>query len=189
MKRFILIILALAVAAGCCACGRSGGRKSGAKHDAAERSPVVEVEMTMENFYDYFEYHEFHSPTKNDDGVTTSMQILYGFRLKDGYEAANLPEYRDTLKVDFKAEGLIKEGDFTVDFETLEYTGTETKISVEDISEDLVFWPKGNRTEIWAFGLYSKSYVMYFRKMEVTAVSGSIYLLNGPGPAELPPVG
>ena len=76
MKRFILIILALAVAAGCCACGRSGGRKSGAKHDAAERSPVVEVEMTMENFYDYFEYHEFHSPTKNDDGVTTSMQIL-----------------------------------------------------------------------------------------------------------------
>ena len=186
MKRIIAILLALTVAAGCCACGKSGGR-SGSKRGAAEKSPVIEVKMTMDNFYDYFEYHEFHSPTKNDNGDTTSMQILYGFKLKDGYEAANLPEYKDTLKVDFKAEGLIKEGDFKIDFETLEYTGTESKITVEDITEDLVFWPKGNRTEIWAFGLYSKSYVMYFRKMEVTAVSGSIFLKNEPVGGETVP--
>ena len=178
MKRILLIILALAVAAGCCACGNAGRRKSGAKRDASEGSPVMEVKMSLDNFYDYFEYHEYRSPTKNDDGVTTSMQILYGFRLKEGYEAANLSEYKDTLQVDFKAEGLIKEGDFTIDFDTLEYTGTESKITVEDITEDLIFWPKGNRTEIWAFGLYSKSYVMYFRKFEVTSVKGSIYLKN-----------
>lgn len=177
MKRIILILLAVVLAVSLCACGKSG-RKKGANNHYGEISPVVEVKMTMDNFYDYFEYHEFHSPTKNDDGVTTSMQILYGFRLKEGYEAANMSEYKDTLKVDFKAEGLIKEGDFTIDFETLEYTGKEDKISVVDVSEDLIFWPKGNRTEIWAFGLYSKSYVMYFRKFEVTSVTGSIYLKN-----------
>lgn len=178
MKRICLIMLAVLLAVSCCACGRTGRKKRGADNSPADRSPVVEVKLDMDNFYDYFEYHEFHSPTKNDDGVTTSMQILYGFRLKDGFEAANLIEYKDTLQVNFKAEGLIKEGDFTVDFETLEYSGEETKISVVDVSEDLVFWPKGNRTEIWAFGLYSKSYVMYFRSFEVTAVKGSIYLKN-----------
>ena len=47
-----------------------------------------------------------------------------------------------------------------------------------DIEEDLVFWPKGDRTEIWAFGNYSTSYVMYFKTCEVTAVRGSIFLLN-----------
>lgn len=177
MKRVFLIILAALLAVGFCACGKAG-RKNGTNTGLAEKSPVIEVELDMDNFYDYFEYHEFHSPTKNDNGETTSMQILYGFQLKEGYEAANSIEYKDTLQVDFKAEGLIKEGDFTIDFETLEYTGTETKISVVDISEDLIFWPKGNRTEIWAFGLYSKSYVMYFRSFEVTSVKGSIYLKN-----------
>lgn len=170
-------MLAVVLALSFCACGKSERRKHRA-NNTPDRSPVVEVKLDMDNFYDYFEYHEFHSPTKNDDGVTTSMQILYGFKLKDGYEAANLSEYKDTLQVDFKAEGLIKEGSFTIDFETLEYSGTTDKISVVDISEDLVFWPKGNRTEIWAFGLYSKSYVMYFRSFEVTAVNGSIYLKN-----------
>ncbi len=178
MKRVFILMLTVFLAVSFCACGKTGRRKNSAGHDPADRSPVIEVEMTMDNFYDYFEYHEFRSPTKNDDGVTTSMQILYGFRLKEGYEAADLSEYKDTLQVDFKAEGLIKEGDFTVDFESLEYSGTETKISVVDVSEDLIFWPKGNRTEIWAFGLYSKSYVMYFKTFEVTAVKGSIYLKN-----------
>ena len=173
-----LVMLAVILAVSFCACGKTGGRRRGSKNDQADRSPVIEVKLDMDNFYDYFEYHEFHSPTKNDDGVTTSMQILYGFKLKDGFEAANLPEYKDTLQVDFKAEGLIKEGDFTVDFETLEYSGPTDKISVVDISEDLIFWPKGNRTEIWAFGLYSKSYVMYFRSFEVTAVKGSVFLKN-----------
>ena len=178
MKRVFIIMLTMLLAFSFCACGKSGRKKHGTKDDPAESSPVIEVKMDMDNFYDYFEYHEFHSPTKNDDGVTTSMQILYGFILKDGYEAANLIDYKDTLQVDFRAEGLIKEGDFTVDYETLEYSGPETKISVVDISEDLIFWPKGNRTEIWAFGLYSKSYVMYFKTFEVTAVKGSIYLKN-----------
>ena len=179
MKRVMLILLAAVMTVSLCACGKSGRRKNGANHNNAEISPVIEVKMTMDNFYDYFEYHEFHSPTKNDDGVTTSMQILYGFKLKEGYEAANMSEYKDTLQVDFKAEGLIREGDFTIDFDNLTYTGREDKISVVDVKEDLIFWPKGNRTEIWAFGLYSKSYVMYFRKFEVTAVKGSIYLKNG----------
>ena len=178
MKKVLLILLAVLMTVSFCACGKTGRKKHGANNGSAEKSPVIEVKLDMDNFYDYFEYHEFHSPTKNDDGVTTSLQILYGFQLKEGYEAANLIDYKDTLEVDFKAVGLIKEGDFTVDFDTLEYTGTETKISVVDVSEDLIFWPKGNRTEIWAFGLYSKSYVMYFKSFEVTAVKGSIYLKN-----------
>ena len=178
MKKYFIVMLTVLLVFSFCACGGTGRKKHGTKDDQTDKSPVIEVKMDMDNFYDYLEYHEFHSPTKNDDGVTTSMQILYGFKLKDGYEAANLIDYKDTLKVDFRAEGLIKEGDFTVDFETLEYSGQETKISVVDVSEDLIFWPKGNRTEIWAFGLYSKSYVMYFKTFEVTAVKGSIYLKN-----------
>ena len=179
MKRGIAAILILVMFLGLTGCG--SGRKSGSGSSAlssGRKSSVVEVRMTMDNFFDYFEYHEFRSPTKNDNGDTTSMQILYGYRLKDGYKAANLPDYKDTLQVNFKAEGVVKEGSFHINFETLEYTGTENKVEVVDIEEDLVFWPKGDRTEIWAFGNYSTSYVMYFKTCEVTAVRGSIFLLN-----------
>ena len=179
MKKVIAAILAAALLLCLPGCG-SGRKKAsgGSELTSGKQSSIVEVRMTMDNFFDYFEFHEFRSPTKNDNGETTSMQILYGYRLKEGYEAANLPDYKDTLQVNFKAEGVVKEGSFQINFDTLDYSGTADKVEVVDIEEDLIFWPKGNRTEIWAFGLYSKSYVMYFKTCAVTSVRGSIFLKN-----------
>ena len=179
MKRALLMLLCLMMLLSLAGCGGKNRKNAAESADAAgKKSSVVEIRMTMDNFFDYFEFHEFRSPTKNDNGDITSVQILYGYRLKEGFEAANLPDYRDTLQVNFRAEGVVKEGDFTIDFDTLQYTGTESNIQVVDIEEDLVFWPKGNRTEIWAFGLYSTSYVMFFKSCEVTSVRGSIFLKN-----------
>ena len=132
----------------------------------------------MSNFFNYFDYKEYKSATKNDDGTVSSVQILYGFELKDGFEAYNSGEFKDTLTVNFTADGIVYAGDFTVDYETLEYSGTVTSSETRDIEEDLVFWAKGNRTEIWAFGNYSSSYITYLTNFSVTAVEGCIYLKN-----------
>ena len=46
------------------------------------------------------------------------------------------------------------------------------------ISETLPFWPQGNRTMTWQYGFISSSYVTTIQNFTVTAVSGSIFLLN-----------
>ena len=85
MKKAVAAILIMVCFLGLAGCG--SGRKNGSggsTQASGKKSSVVEVRMTMDNFFDYFEYHEFRSPTKNDNGDTTSMQILYGYKLKDG---------------------------------------------------------------------------------------------------------
>ena len=46
------------------------------------------------------------------------------------------------------------------------------------ISETLPFWPQGSRTMTWQYGFISSSYVTTIQNFSVTAVSGSIFLLN-----------
>ena len=183
MKRITAIILALALSLSLCACGKknsaSGGRPGKEQSDPEETpAPVVRIDLNPTNFYDYFVYKEYRSAAKDDDGNIESMQILYGFALKDGFTAAASPEYNDTLKVVFTANGIVKEGSFTIDYDNLTYTGAAGSTEVVPIEEDLVFWAKGNRTEIWAFGNYNKSYVMYLQDFTVKSVSGCIYLVN-----------
>ena len=182
MKRILALMTAAVMLLSLCACGKKKPEPApsdGVSQEEAEKEPVVKVDLTMANFYDYFYYKEFHSAAKSEKtGEINSMQILYGFVLKDGYTAETSPLYDSNLKVVFTATGVMNQGDFTVDFNTLEYTGNITGTDIIDVEEELVFWPKGNRTEIWAFGNYNRSYIMYLTDFRVKSVSGCIYLKN-----------
>lgn len=179
-KRILSLLLACAVLLCLPGCGKKKKTETAAPQQAApEKLPdYVQVSLNMDNFFDYFQYKEFRSAAKDDNGKTTSMQILYGFELKEGYTAANTPEHKDTLKVEFSANAIVKNGSFQINYETLDYTGNVASTDVVPVTKELVFWAQGNRTEIYAYGVYNNSYVIYLQDFRVLSVTGSIWIVN-----------
>ena len=176
MKRRIALLLTVLALLSLAACGKSKASANTSPHDAVDPNSVFEVKISLDNLYDYFEYREFKTSVKGDDGKTSSVQISYGLALKEGYTAANSPEYKDTMSITFTADGVVNSGDFDVDFNTLQYTGTVTQTERSSITESLSFWPKGDRTTTWTYGNYGSSYILYLENFTVTKASGSVYL-------------
>ena len=138
---------------------------------------MIEVKITPANLYDYFEYREFPTTFRGENnGEISNVQVAYGFALREGWTAANDPRHKDTLRITFTAEQVVNQGSFTVDFDTLQWSGTVYSTERKTVEEELVFWPKGDRTSVWTFGNYSDSYVLYLENFTVTSASGSVYL-------------
>ena len=180
IKRIIALLLVLTMALSLCGC-----RKKNKKKDEAVAQPVAtaipndpfEVKLTPENLFDYFYYKEYRKDFRGgDDSKILSSQISYGLQLREQYTAANDPELKDTMKIRFEAAGVVLEGEYVVDFDMLQYTGTTYNATSSLISEELVFWPKGDRTTNWAFGNYSSTYILYLENFRITEVSGSVWL-------------
>lgn len=178
-KRCILFLTVILSAFLFCACAeKEPAASEPAKTEQKNASPVVEVKITLENLYDYFEFREFKTPYKSDEGDVTSMQVSYGLALKDGYTAANTAAHKDTMEIAFTADGVVNSGEFQVDFSTLQYSGSVASTETQPVSGTLKFWPKGDRTVIWPFGFYSGSYAIYLENFTVTSAKGSIFLKN-----------
>lgn len=184
-KYFVLLILLLALCL-LTACGKQK-EKEASEEDVPKGPEIVEVKITGANFYDYFDYKDYPSFATDEDGNITACNLSCGFSLKEGLAAANDPDHKDTLKVSFTADVLSQHGEFSIDFQDaasgtvpryevlwIDPEGTQTGT----ISETLPFWPQGSRTMTWQYGFISSSYVTTIQNFTVTAVSGSIFLLN-----------
>ena len=184
-KYFVLLILLLALCL-LTACGKQK-EKEASEEDVPKGPEIVEVKITGANFYDYFDYKDYPSFATDEDGNITACNLSCGFSLKEGLAAANDPDHKDTLKVSFTADVLSQHGEFSIDFQDaaagtvpryevlwIDPEGTQTGT----ISETLPFWPQGNRTMTWQYGFISSSYVTTIQNFTVTAVSGSVFLLN-----------
>ena len=184
-KRSVLLILLLALCL-LTACGKQK-EKEASEEDVPKGPEIVEVKITGANFYDYFDYKDYPSFATDEDGNITECNLSCGFSLTEGLAAANDPDHKDTLKVSFTADVLSQHGEFNIDFQDassgtvpryealwIDPEGTQTGT----ISETLPFWPQGSRTMTWQYGFISSSYVTTIQNFTVTAVSGSIFLLN-----------
>ena len=184
-KRSVLLILLLALCL-LTACGKQK-EKEASEEDVPKGPEIVEVKITGANFYDYFDYKDYPSFATDEDGNITACNLSCGFSLKEGLAAANDPDHKDTLKVSFTADVLSQHGEFSIDFQDaaagavpryevlwIDPEGTQTGT----ISETLPFWPQGSRTMTWQYGFLSSSYVTTIQNFTVTAVSGSVFLLN-----------
>ena len=160
-------------------CGRQKKKEEDGQEVPAG-PPIVEVRLNTGNFYDYFDYKEYPSYATDEDGNINACNLSYGFALREGYQAANDPDHKDTLRVSFTAEGVSQNGEYVVDFQTLQYSGTTWSEERETISDTLTFWPQGNRTVSYPYGTLSSSYIITFRSMNITDVSGSIFLMARP---------
>ena len=197
MKRFIALLLALTMMLSFSACGKKKKKDKTPENTApAVVAPVpnepFEVKITLDNLYDWFDYKEFRADVKEENtGEVTSCTVNYGLQLKEGFTAANDPKHRDTMTIQFEAEGVVLSGDFQVDFtpEKPAFSGTAATTEHTHVEETLRFWPKGDRTTWWAFGNYSSSNIMYFESFTVTKASGSVWLKRaegGPTPTPIP---
>lgn len=190
MKKILSLALCAAMLLCMCACGKDDepAPDQPAESAAVDYDKVYEVEITPENLLDYFEFKAYRADSKLTDGENageiTSVQISYGFELRPGYTAANYSEHEDTLKIDFTATGVVKSGNFTVDFNTLEYSGEALTSETVPIEDSLSFWPKGDRTTTYPYGNYSDSYVIYLENFNLSSVSGKVYLKLAPPEAE-----
>lgn len=185
MKRFFICILAFFLLLSLPACGKKKEKKTELEQltnnaVVSAQAEVYEVEITLENIFDYFDFKQYRSNYTDEKGNVSSVLISYGLQLKEGYYAANSSEYKDTMTISFTAEGVVNTGNFDVDFDTLQYTGTAADTSYVTVSEELSFWPKGNRTTTWSFGLYSSSYVNYFQNFYINEAKGKIYIKTTP---------
>ena len=179
-------MLAAVMLLGLCACGKKQTGVDKEALDAAGSAAVqqstgehvYEVKINMNNLWEYFEYKEYVSRLKEDDGTVTCANVSYGLELKEGFKAANDENHKDTLRLTFTATGETNSGHFTVDFDTLTWRGEITSTEQVTVSDELEFWPKGNRTSTWQFGVYSAGYVNYFSNFTITSAAGSIWLTN-----------
>lgn len=180
MKKTFIAIFILILTALLCACGKDDEPKASIADPAQTQAPsIVEVKITLDNLFDYFEYKEYSAHFKGESGTTAYAQSSYGLALKEGYIAANSPEHKDTLELEITADGVVLAGNFNVDFSTLQYTGETTSSERTVIEQTLHFWPQGNRTTVFSYGTYSDSYIIYLENFAVTSAKGSIYLSVG----------
>ena len=178
-RKAIALLLALLMVLSLTACGRKAKEKKAAA--AASPTPVpneaFEVKLNLDNFLDYFYYKEYRADVRDENtSEIDSSTISYGFQLKEQYTAANEEKHKDTMALHFKADGVVMEGSFDINFDDLSHTGLADSIERTSVEETLHFWGKGDRTTTWAFGNYSSSYIMYLENFTVTDVSGSIWL-------------
>ncbi len=181
MKRAIALLLAFCMIFTLGACGRKKKKKDAEPVITALATPTpnepFEVRLSPENLYDYFEYKEYRADVRDENtSEINSSTIAYGLQLRQPYTAANQEGLRDTMSLHFEAEGVVMSGDFDIDFTDLSFTGTPAASERVQISEDLHFWAKGDRTTTWAFGNYSSSNIMYLENFRVTRVSGVVWL-------------
>ena len=178
-RKAIALLRALLRVLSLTACGRKAKEKKAAA--AASPTPVpneaFEVKLNLDNFLDYFYYKEYRADVRDENtSEIDSSTISYGFQLKEQYTAANEEKHKDTMALHFKADGVVMEGSFDINFDDLSHTGLADSIERTSVEETLHFWGKGDRTTWWTFGNYSSSYIMYLENFTVTDVSGSIWL-------------
>ncbi|MBR0352749.1 MAG: hypothetical protein IJH53_06050 [Oscillospiraceae bacterium] len=150
MKRAVLVILILSLCLGLCACGSPAPLPApvqaadpapapmmeAAPEPAPEPEPepaapsVVELTITTENFFDYFEYVEFpeynRKIEKDSAGNVTEIVFWTGFYLKDGYALAeeNTQDCKVEAGIRCNALSFGDNQGITVDLENCSYTVT-----------------------------------------------------------------
>ena len=102
MKKTLIFLFIFCLLFSLCACGKDKADEPAPAQTVQESAnPIYEVKITMDNLYDYFEYREYTTYIKNDNGGISNVQVSYGLARKDGYTAANSPKYTDTMEITF----------------------------------------------------------------------------------------
>lgn len=158
-----------------CACGKD--KAEAGQTDAAAQTPPPVVEG-RDHGGEYIRLFWVQGVPRLFQGWRNVSYVQISYGLSSRRYAANSAAYKDSMEISFTAEGVANKGSFTVDYDTLQYSGS-TKARAHAGFNTLKFWPKGSRTVSYPYGNYSGNYIIYLENFTVTSVSGSIFLKNG----------
>lgn len=98
------------------------------------------VELTLDNYLDYYEWVEHRSDEKDDDGNIYYVYISHTLKLKEAYKGVS--SYLSEVEIEYAGETRYFQGEnLVIDFDTLEYSGTsysdtETKSETVSLYQD-----------------------------------------------------
>ena len=175
---------------GLLASGRYGEARAYIEH-LKPAPPVLEVELTAENFLDYFEYVEIPenntSVQRYSSGEPAAMCAGSGFYLRDGFTVHPDHRYDSDITVDVRyTQYLVDSDSMDIDFENHSYKllypldqCSHNSFKKEDILKAYYLEPKlyftiRNRTSI--LNRYANYAAVVLGDIELVSASGTLYL-------------
>ena len=158
---------------------------------------IVEVAVTTENFFDYFEYKEYvdESLTMRDEaGNITNLFVIYSYVLKDGYTLAAVKAADCAVAADITYEYITYGYPENVDFVNRTFTkaedGTEISESLDItlqgklVDHGTVIEGLGAEEQVYEITLpafmFSNFAVQELRSVELVSAGGTLYLYKNP---------
>ena len=169
--------------------------------DAMRPAPVipdiVEVTITMDNFFDYFEYKEYvdESLTMRDEaGNITGLFVIHSYVLKDRYTLADVKaadcnvaadvtfeytSYGSPQDVDFVNRTFTPPGDGTEISESIDVTLTGSLVDHGMVIEGLGAEEQAYELTLPAF-MFSNFVIQQLKSVELVSAGGTLYLYENP---------
>lgn len=170
--------------------------------EARKPAPVVtEVEITLDNLWNYFEITEYRSLSADAQRNPTDVSVAYYLTLKEEYELADLDEYRTDVAVGYEFDDIHTSYYYpcTMDFDTLTCSGSEADRykyhnSLLGYFRQNEMWIATETLHIAGISLYWESarcksdqsnvnywdtaYIDTVENFEILNASGTLYLVN-----------
>ena len=206
MKKLIALALILASVFALCACGSSFPALSGSAKTDADPEPVetpsataslnyVTVDITKDNFYDYFEFVEFPSydiaVTESPDGLAQKVYAMSGFYLKDKYSIQVIRENNCSVRIGVKFDTLCfdQNRNITIDMNSLTYevTGDPSNVYSYDGTIEGTTFIDGNSQLSYMLRLPTRftygtgladDFSFITDNIEIVSVTGKLYLIE-----------
>ena len=112
------------------------------------------VELTLDNYLDYYEWVESRHEEKDDDGNIYSVWIGHTLKPKKAYKGVS--SYLSEVEIECTGETHIFQGEsLVIDFDTLEYSGasysdTNTRSETVSLYQDIYMQPVVSYNELYS---------------------------------------
>lgn len=180
MKKLFKLFLCLTMGISLNACGSSDNSSDvnnsdrGNNISTSENSNIISVEITTENWNDYFEIVQEEEFLKNSFGDVEGLNFVTYLKLKNQYEIEVGREYNSNLAIELKfveVQYIVNIDDVNLTYEILDVNGSpleKTEIFTKSIIE--------NKVSIIGEGRHTEGCVSREENIEILRISGTIYI-------------
>lgn len=142
---------------------------------------VTEVEITMDNLWDYFEIREIREENTDANGNTNKLKVNYEFALKAKYELANEDMYPTDVALGYEYSKHFKGYNVPCIVNYDDFTCDGTTWGEEDTNEsNTAHYPK-EPSLYFFYAVYDPNHwaqIITISDFETINASGTLYLVN-----------
>lgn len=177
MKKFLALLLAAVTCLSLVACNNTPTEENEDSPSSTEHVAKDHIELTLENFYTYFEFKEEGYFTKDESGKVDELRFRHYYKLKDDVK---INEPKSTVEIVYKHTASLRDIEF--DLEKEKYTLGENSNEKETIDNRKIKHLSKINEDEYAILLYqpvalsnNNDIFFYYSDFEVTDVKGTLY--------------